>query len=191
MFALGIVTRWRRWTGWSYVLTCAGLFSYWLDYSTDDHRLPIHLLGIGCLAAQQQFRRRYDRTDLAATWCPPSVQGALIVAAVLAAWSAWSAAVVHWNGSGILLAASWSLFAAAVFVVGLLLHERVYRWMALLLLVTTLAHVLLIDIWQLDSSGAVPQFAQSGRRAAWPLAFFTPGTSQNSVICFEMVTCYE
>ena len=151
LFALGIVTRWRRWTGWSYVLTCAGLFSFWLDYGMDDQRLPIQLLGIGCLVAQQQFQRRYNHANPAAAWCPPPVQGVLIVTAVLSAWSAWSAAVVHWNYSGILLAASWSLFAAAVFIVGLTLHERVYRWMALLVLVATLGHILLIDIWQLDS----------------------------------------
>ena len=151
LFAFGIVTRWRRWTGWGYVLTCAGLFSFWLDYGMDDQRLPIHLLGIGCLAAQQQFGRKHGRSDLGATWCPPLAQGALIVAAVLTAWAAWSAAVVHWNGSGILLAASWSLFAVVVFGAGLALHERVYRWTALLVLVATLGHVLLIDIWQLDS----------------------------------------
>ncbi len=151
LFAFGIVTRWRRWTGWSYVLTCAGLFSFWLDYSTDDHRMPIHLLGFGCLVAQQQFARKHTRSDLPAAWCPPLMQDALIVAAVLSMWSAWSAAVIHWNGSGILLAASWSLFAAVVFIVGLALHERVYRWMSLLVLVATLGHVFLIDIWQLDS----------------------------------------
>ncbi len=46
--------------------------------------------------------------------------------------------------------ARWSLYAAAVFVVGLALHERVYRWLGLLILAATLGRVVLIDIWQID-----------------------------------------
>ena len=154
VFAAGIETNRPRWTWWSYVLTAAGLSCFWLGDNTVDQRQPIQWLGVACLAAQQQFgRRRGPPGPAGAALFPRAAQSALIVAAVFTAWAAWSVAVVHWYTGGFALAAGWSVFAAVVFAAGLALRERMYRLLALLVLVVTLGHVVFFDIWQLDSLG--------------------------------------
>ncbi len=65
-------------------------------------------------------------------------------------------------GSAFNLAARWSLYAAAVFGVGLALHERVYRWLGLFILVATLGRVVFIDVWQLDSMERALSFLTLG-----------------------------
>ena len=155
VFAAGIAARQQRWVWWSYVLTSAGLLYFALGYGSHEHRQPLQWLGVACLASQQQFGRRRGTSGPEVTArFPPRAQGALIMAAVISAWVALSAIVKPWGAdSGFVMAASWSLYAAAVFAVGLALRERVYRWLALVVLVVTLGHVVLFDIWLLDSLG--------------------------------------
>ena len=152
IFATGIETNRRRWTWWSYALAAVGLSHFWLDYTAADQRHPLQWLGVACLAAQQQFgRRRVPAGPAGVVLFSPWTQGLLIAAAVLTGWAALSATVIHWHEGGFALAASWSVFAAIVFAAGLVLRERVYRLLALLVLAATLGHVVLFDIWLLDS----------------------------------------
>ena len=152
VFVLGLETRRLRWTVWSYVLAAVGLGTFCLGYGPEEHRKPLQLVGMVCLAAEQQYSRRRGGSGVG-TLCPPAAQAALMIAAVLCAWVTWSSAVEHWCGGGFALAASWPFYAVLVFAAGLVLHERVYRWLALGVLGGTLVHIALIDIWELDSLG--------------------------------------
>jgi uncharacterized membrane protein len=78
------------------------------------------------------------------------------VLACLAALTAWRQLSVHvqqWHAPAFSLTGAWSLYAAAIFGLGLILHERAYRLAGLVILGAALVHVVLWDIWQLDSLG--------------------------------------
>jgi hypothetical protein len=68
----------------------------------------------------------------------------------LCGWCYVSQHLALLHGSAFNIAARWSVYAAAVFAVGLALRERVYRWLGLLILVATLGRVAFFDIWQID-----------------------------------------
>ena len=154
VFTAGIVTRRKRWQLWSYLLTAAGLLYFWLVYGKPERREAVQWLGIACIAAEQQFGRRWLHRDRDgsrhAVLLPRAVQGTMIACAVCTAWVAWTDLAAASFDGGFTLAASWSIYAAAVFGIGLALRERVYRWLAMLVLAATLAHVVLVDIWVLD-----------------------------------------
>ena len=81
--------------------------------------------------------------------------------AILATGAAWfelSDRVERWHGAAFTLAAGWSVFAAFVFVAGLLLRQRVYRWLGLLIMAATCVHLVVFDIMELDSLGKAVSF---------------------------------
>jgi uncharacterized membrane protein len=51
---------------------------------------------------------------------------------------------------GFYLTAGWSLLACVLFVLGMLLRERVYRFAGLGLLCLALAKIVLLDVWGLE-----------------------------------------
>jgi uncharacterized membrane protein len=73
-----------------------------------------------------------------------------MVLGTLCGWCYVSRHLMLLHGSPFNMAARWSLYGAAVFVVGLLWRERVYRWLGLAILIATLGRVVLFDIWQID-----------------------------------------
>jgi hypothetical protein len=73
-----------------------------------------------------------------------------MVIGTLCGWCYVSRNITLLHGSPFNMAARWSLYAAAVFLVGLGLRERVYRWLGLLILVATFGRVVCIDVWQID-----------------------------------------
>jgi uncharacterized membrane protein len=88
--------------------------------------------------------------DPAATYFFQALQVCTMVLGTLCGWCYVSSHLALLHGSAFNVPARWSLYAAAVFVVGLALRERVYRWLGLLILAATLGRVVLIDIWQID-----------------------------------------
>lgn len=73
--------------------------------------------------------------------------------AALTAWCMLSVHVRHWNAPAFTLTGAWSLYAAAIFGLGLVIRERAYRLAGLVVLGAALVHVVVWDIWQLDSLG--------------------------------------
>ncbi len=151
VWALG--RREPRWLWWSGVLAIAGVTTLaFLDHR--DRAAFIHLLGIAAIAGQQRFARYWvQREPDAAIAAPSRWQGASITVAALCAWAVLTARMTLSFEGAFTLAASWSFFAALLFVAGLTLHEKVYRWLGLAILVCTLGRIALLDIWQLDSLG--------------------------------------
>ena len=147
------VRREPRHCWWSAVLSLAGAVSLLLLARQDRAALP-HLLGIAALAGQQQFVRYWSRREPeSANTVPAPWQAALMIGATLSAWTVLNAWMATSFGGAFTIAASWSLFAAAVFTFGLLRHEKIYRWLGLTILVCTLGRIAIVDIWQLDSLG--------------------------------------
>ena len=140
-----------RWVYWGGGLLVVGTIILALLPRTGQASF-LHLLGIAALAGQQQFCRRRARGEPAdatrANW-----QSLAMVAATLCAWIVLSTRVTLVFGGAFTLAAAWSIFAALVFAAGLGLHEKVYRWLGLGILVCTLVRIATVDIWQFDSLG--------------------------------------
>ena len=152
VFALGCVYREKRWLLLSAVPAGAALFVFWIVEGSVERRHWLGLVGALILAGQQQFGKRWLK-DAAPALFPAQAQAALMTAAVCCAWAFLTARMERWEGSAFTLAASWSLFAPLVFAAGLLVHERVYRWLGLVILAATLGHIVVFDISQLDTLG--------------------------------------
>ena len=149
----------KRWLLLSAAPTAAALFVFWAVEDSVERQHWLGLVGAAIFAGQQQFGKRWPKGE-APAFFPAKAQGALMTAAVLCAWSFLTARMERWEGSAFTLAASWSLFAPLVFAAGLVLRERVYRWLGLLILAATLGHIVLFDISHLDSLGrAISSFA--------------------------------
>ena len=67
-----------------------------------------------------------------------ALQICTMVLGTLCGWCYVGSHLALLRGSAFNVPARWSLYAAAVFIVGLALHERVYRWLGLLILGATL-----------------------------------------------------
>lgn len=135
------------------LLTVVGMGSLAL-LGREDRAAFLHLTGIAVLVTQQRLARHHEKHHLTPSPAiPPPWHGALMAGAVLCAWAWLSARVSVSLDGAFTLAASWSLLAALVFVAGLALHEKIYRWLGLGLLVCTLGRIVTVDVWQLDGLG--------------------------------------
>ena len=146
------VRREPRWRWWSAGCTAAGLFAL-AALPTEERTEFLHLAGVAAIAGQQRFARFWNKREPGSPAVPARWQGAWMIAATLSAWTVLNARVVLFSGGAFTLAAAWSLFAAVVFAAGLTLHEKIYRWLGLIILVCTLGRIMVVDIWQLDSLG--------------------------------------
>lgn len=156
VFTLSIGRQTQRWTLWSIAPTVMGLCCY-LGATYETRGSFLTLPGLLILAAQQQFGRLRTRGSspvrFTAGW-----QNALMIATTLCGWIFISERAGRWHGSAFTLAASWSVFAAVVFVAGMFLKEKIYRWAGLLVMGATFAHLFLFDIMQLDNLGKAVGF---------------------------------
>ena len=109
-------------------------------------------------ALGQWWRRLPGRT----LWTPGPLSRCLstgdAIAATGVAWLELSSRLERGHGATFTLAAGWSVFAACVFVAGLLLHQRIYRWLGLFVLAATGVHLVVFDIMELDSLGKAVSF---------------------------------
>ena len=110
-----------------FTLTALALF--WLPLLETPTVYWADLVAILVLLAQREIARRMpDRYPLRPEW-----QATVIVVGGLSLWLFVSRCVLE-QASGFYLTASWSLLALALFTCGILLRERVYRWVGLGLL---------------------------------------------------------
>ena len=144
---------WRepRWLWWGGGLTLAGVSALVLLPRADQASF-LHVVGIAAIAGQQRFARWWTGREPASV-VPSRWQAGWMIVATLCAWGVVSARMTLSFEGAFTLAAAWSVFAALVFVAGLTLREKVYRWLGLAILVCTLGRVAAVDIWQLDTLG--------------------------------------
>jgi uncharacterized membrane protein len=90
-----------------------------------------------------------------------NIHGAVIVIGGLSLWlflSRW----VQENASGFYLTASWSVLALALFTCGIVLRERVYRWLGLGILACAFGRVVCFDVWKLETLYRILSFMALG-----------------------------
>ena len=63
---------------------------------------------------------------------------------------------------GFYMTASWSVLALALFGAGIVLRERVYRWLGLAVLALALGRVFVIDVWKLETLFRILSFMALG-----------------------------
>lgn len=130
---------------------------FWLPFHRASTVYWPNLVVILVLLAEQRLAKRFaDRYGLDAR-----VQGGMIVLGGVSLWLL----LYRWfceNASGFYLTAAWSVLALALFGCGLVLRERVYRWVGLGVLATALGRVFIFDVWRLETVYRILSFMALG-----------------------------
>lgn len=165
VFVLAFLLRQRRWLALGAVLTLAGVCAFGIHELSAPLSARFswwHLLAIAMLATQQIFARRIEGTPppppnpnapppLPLPHLPEWGHYALMVCAALCAWRWLTDLLALTVGGNLYLVAGWSLFAGALFAIGLFGRERTYRWLGLGVLATTLGRIAVVEFWQADT----------------------------------------
>jgi hypothetical protein len=139
------------------VFAIAGLSSLWLPtHGQATVYLPNLVAVLALLAQQQAARRSAERFKV-----PAPAHTTIIMIGGVSLWILLSRWVLLQSG-GFYLTVSWSLLALPLFVAGLLLRERAYRWLGLGILACALARVIVVDVWKLEVIYRVASFAALG-----------------------------
>lgn len=154
------------WSGWrrsqegflfSAALTLAGLLAFWFPWGGAPTVYGPNLLAILLLPGQQQLARRAPgRFEFKSEF-----HAAIIVLSGLSLWlfvSRW----VSQEASGSYLPVSWAALAFLLFLVGLGLRERMYRWVGLTVLGCALGRVVVFDVWKLQTIYRIVSFFALG-----------------------------
>jgi uncharacterized membrane protein len=154
------------WAGWrrnretllfGAAFTVTALALFWLPLLEAPTVYFPDLVAIVVLLTQRQIARRLpERFPL-----DPGIHNAVIVIGGLSLWLFVSRWVLE-MGNGFYLTASWSVLALALFTAGLLLRERMYRWIGLGILACALARVVIFDVWKLETVYRVLSFMALG-----------------------------
>jgi uncharacterized membrane protein len=135
----------------------AALVLFWLPLVEPSPVYWPNLVVIVLLLAQRQVARRVpDRYPLAS-----EVHGTVIIIGGLSLWrflTLW----IEETASGSYLTAGWSAFALVLFTAGIVLRERMYRWLGLAVLAWTLGQIVIIDVWKLEPVYRVLSFMALG-----------------------------
>jgi hypothetical protein len=127
-------------------IAAVGLGQFWLLESRSHvvylPNLPAILLFLG---AQQAARYSPDRFPLESGW-----QNLIIGLGSLCLWQLTSSWVLTLAG-GFYLTVAWTGVALVLFLAGLTLRERMYRWLGLAVLGCALGRVILLDVWKLEA----------------------------------------
>jgi hypothetical protein len=146
------------------LLIAAGVYSalslgyFWVG---DPMRSPgfylPNLLAIGALLAQQRFATQFpERFDV-----PRLGHAIAIVAGGATLWLFITRSVGEVE-RGFYMTASWSVLALVWFGLGILVRERVYRWLGLAVLALALGRVFVIDVWKLETLFRILSFMALG-----------------------------
>ena len=86
----------------------------------------------------------------------------MILAGGASLWRFASKWVVLVQGEGFYLTVVWAALALMLFVAGLLLGERIYRWLGLGVLGCALGRVVILDVWKLETLYRIFSFMALG-----------------------------
>jgi hypothetical protein len=137
--------------------TLVSLVFFWLPLlETQTVYLPNLLVILLLLGQRQVARRLHGRYPL-----EPAVHAAVITIGGLSLWLFLSRWVLE-KASGFYLTASWSVLALVLFTTGIILRERVYRWLGLGVLACALGRVVIFDVWKLETLYRILSFLALG-----------------------------
>ena len=86
----------------------------------------------------------------------------MIVLGGVSLWRFVSQWVVLLQSEGFYLTVAWAGLALALFLAGLLLKERTYRWLGLGVLGCALGRVMILDVWKLETLYRILSFMALG-----------------------------
>jgi len=154
------------WSGWrqsrealifSAAFSVTGLTLFWIQLDGAPTVYWPNLLAILTLLSQQQIASRAS----VKYHLEPPVQGCIIGIGGASLWLFFSRWVLLESG-GFYLTVVWSALALGLFVVGLALRERMYRWLGLTVLACSLGRVVFFDVWKLETIYRVVSFMALG-----------------------------
>jgi hypothetical protein len=138
------------------VFTIAGLAQFWVTSGPVAVYWP-NVAAILVLMAQQHLAQRLrEHYKL-----PREIHAGVIVVASLTLWLYVSRAILL-QASGFYLTAGWSVLALVLFILGMMLSERVYRWLGLTVLAGALGRVVIFDVWKLETLYRIFSFMALG-----------------------------
>ncbi len=157
---LFVLAGWRRdreLLVFSAVFTLTGVAEFWLPFGGPTMVYWPNLLAIlAPLAEQHLAQRRREHYPL-----PREIHAGIIVLGSLTLWLYVSRCILQ-QASGFYLTAGWSVLALVLFIVGMLLTERVYRWVGLTVLACALGRVVIFDVWRLETLYRIFSFMALG-----------------------------
>jgi uncharacterized membrane protein len=125
------------------VYAMASLARLWIrDNLAMDLYWPNLLSLLALLGLQQTLRRAAARLPL-----DENTHGAVVILACGSLWRFISCWDWHTGIGGVSMTMTWAGFAVAVFVIGIFLRERFFRWFGLGVLAASVGRVVLVDVW--------------------------------------------
>jgi len=144
----------------AYAVTAIALF--WTPLRDVDRVYLPNFLALLVLLIAQRIAKRFSQPGGVSAY----VQGAMIIVGGLSVWLFvydWVTEVTRESGNqASYLTASYSALGLIFFTTGMILHERVYRWLGLGILAFCLARVMVIDVWKLTLPFKVLSFMALG-----------------------------
>lgn len=116
------------------------------------------LIGLLLILVAQQLGKRF-LTGL--DFFKQPAQGLLIILGLVGLWVVASRLVTGGQG-GLLLTVTWSAYAFLAFGAGLVLRERLYRWIALGIVALSVGRLFVFDVWQFDTLSRILSFIVLG-----------------------------
>jgi hypothetical protein len=162
LLGLGIFIAAGQWRSresllFSAAFTVTGLAVFWMPVvEAPTVYVPNLLFILGLLVQAEIARRSPSRYPF-----DSNVQHSLIVLGGLTLWLFVSRWVLEMD-NGFYLTASWSVLALGLFSAGLLLRERMYRWLGLGILACALGRVVIFDVWKLEAIYRILSFMALG-----------------------------
>jgi uncharacterized membrane protein len=139
------------------VFTLTALALFWLPLLEAPTVYWPNLAVIVILLGQRQLAKRLpEYYDL-----DSRTHAAVIIIGGLSLWLFLTRWVCQ-NASGFYLTASWSALALVLFTVGMMLRERVYRWLGLAILAFALGRIVFFDVWKLETLYRILSFMALG-----------------------------
>ncbi len=139
------------------VFTLCSLVLFWLPWPERVQVYWPNLVAILALLAEQQAAKRLPgRYQI-----DSRLHAAIILIGGLSLWLFCTRWVME-VASGFYLTASWSVLALAFFACGILVRDRVYRWLGLGLLACALGRIVIFDVWKLETLYRILSFMALG-----------------------------
>ncbi len=118
--------------------------------------LPSGLAILALLVQQQAARRLPARYDL-----DSRIHAGIIIVGGVTLWRFVSCWIMQ-HGGGFYLTVSWSVLALVLFAGGVVLRERMYRWLGLGVIAAALGRVVIFDVWKQETIYRVLTFTALG-----------------------------
>ena len=156
VFTVGLFRREKVLLYVSVIFTAFGLFDYWRPGGT-----PV-IVGSNLVAMAMMFLQQQAMDRLSDK--PEETRGLGTFYITAAGMSLWFY-LYRWmslHGDGFYITAGWAALAFAFLLLGLVMQDRRYRWLGLVVLTSAIGRAMLIDVWRLATLYRVLSFMALG-----------------------------